>query len=576
MQETTQATQGATQETQETQDIQTQEITAPAEPENVQATEQPTQPEKAEEAPQAEQTQQEPPADSETMQELLDAHNVRFHPGARCEGTVISRNDAGFLVDVGFKCEGLLPMREYTNRSLIEEEGTEPKPGDAIKVEILSVRNGEEAQLLLSRWRVEYDRRWEVLEEAVKESPVMQVKGVSRVKGGLMVNAMGLEGFVPVSQLTLAGRGANPQNFVGQSLKVKVLDHDKKKHRLVFSRRVLLEEAENERKAKFYARVHEGDVLEGEVSSLTDFGVFVNLGEMDGLVHHTEITWKRSFKTKDMFKKGDKVTVKVIGIDQDKDRISLSMKQVSGNPWETVGERVHKGDIMKGVVTNTTDFGAFVEIEPGIEGLVHVGDISWTRIKKPAEVLKRNQEIEVLVLDVDLEKRRISLGYKQLNDPWSGIDQRYLPGQDIEVKVVRLADFGAFVEVEEGVEALIHISQLSRKRVDKPGDVLQEGQTVTARVLEVNPEQRRMRLSLSALEPEPEPAPEPVKEERAPGKPDFKAERPERGERGERRERRNRRGNRPVQERTGYEDDGEALEYNPFAEAFKGTDWPQE
>ena len=550
------ATQAVTEATQATEAVQAAETSQPAEA--VQATE-------------SAQDQAAEIHEPETMQEALDKYgdNVHLRRGETRTGTVISRNEGGFLVDVGFKCEGFLPMREYTNHSLIEEEGSEPKPGENIEVEIVSVRDGEEAQLLLSRWRHEFDKRWDALDSAIKANPVIEVKGVSKVKGGLMVNAFGLEGFIPVSQLTLAGRGANPQNFVGQTLSVKVLDHDKRKHRLVFSRRMLLEEAENERKAKFYERVHEGDVVTGEVSSLTDFGVFVNLGEMDGLVHLTEITWKRSFKIKDMFKKGDKVTVKVIGIERDKDRISLSIKQVAGDPWDTITERIHAGDVMKGTVTNLTDFGAFVELEPGIEGLVHVGDISWARIKKPRDVLKKGQELDVLVLDVDLEKKRISLGYKQLNDPWHDLDKKYLKGQDITVKVVRLADFGAFVEVEKDVEALIHISQLSRKRVEKPSDVLQPGQEVTARVLEVNPEQRRMRLSLSALEPEPEPEPAPVREEREPGKPEGK---PERSERGSRKRSRT----RPNKDSSGYEDDGEALEYNPFAEAFKGAEWPKE
>ena len=522
-------------------------------------------------------TAAEPEREPETMQEALDQYgdNVHLRRGEIKSGTVISKSDNGFLVDIGFKCEGLLPMKEYTNHSLIETE-PEPKPGDVIEVEVVSVRDGEEAQLLLSRWRHEFDKRWAELEAKAAESPVMTVRGVSRVKGGLMVETCGLEGFIPISQLTLAGRGANPSNFVGQNIKVKILDHDKRKHRLVFSRRELLEEAENERKAKFYERVHEGDVLEGEVSSLTDFGVFVNLGEMDGLVHLTEITWKRSFKLKDMFKKGDKVKVKVTGIDREKDRISLSIKQVAGDPWDTVTERIHKGDKFNGTVTNLTDFGAFVELEPGIEGLVHVGDISWTRIKKPRDVLKKGQELEVVVLDVDLEKKRISLGCKQLHDPWSDADKKYLPGQDIKVKVVRLADFGAFVEVEEGVEALIHISQLSRKRVEKPADVLKEGDEITTRVLEVNAEQRRMRLSLSALEPEPEPAPVVEQEERAPRKPDQKQERQERGERPERRDRKAKSRARALKESAGYGDDTEELEYNPFAEAFKGANWTNE
>ena len=508
----------------------------------------------------------------ETMQEALDQYgdNVHLRRGETKIGTVISKNDNGFLVDIGFKCEGLLPMKEYTNRSLVETD-PEPKPGDQIEVEVVSVRDGEEAQLLLSRWRSEFEKRWAKLEELAAADPVMTVKGISKVKGGLMVEWCGLEGFIPISHLTMAGKGANPSNFVGQNIKVKLLDHDKRKHRLVFSRRELLEDAENARKAQFYDRVHEGDVVEGEVSSLTDFGVFVNLGEMDGLVHLTEITWKRSFKLRDMFKKGDKVTVKVTGIDKEKDRISLSIKQIEGNPWDTVSEKIHKGDVFKGTVTNLTDFGAFVEIEPGIEGLVHVGDISWARIKKPRDVLKKGQEIDVVVLDIDTEKKRISLGSKQLHDPWNDADKRYLPGQDIKVKVVRLADFGAFVEVEEGVEALIHISQLSRKRVEKPADVLKEGDEVTTRILEVNPEQRRMRLSLAALEPEPEPEVVPEPEEKEMPKPEQKAER---GEKSERRERKGGKSRaKSIKESGGYEDDEEALEYNPFAEAFKGADW---
>ena len=510
----------------------------------------------------------------ETMQEALDQYgdNVHLRRGEIKTGTVISKSENGFLVDIGFKCEGVLPMKEYTNHSLIETE-PEPNPGDQIEVEVVSVRDGDDAQLLLSRWRHEFDKRWAKLDALAAENQIMTVKGVGRVKGGLMVESCGLEGFIPVSHLTLAGRNVNPSNFIGQNIKVKILDHDKRKRRLVFSRRELLEAAENERKAKFYERVHEGDIIEGEVSSLTDFGVFVNLGEMDGLVHLTEITWKRSFKLRDMFKKGDKVTVKVTGIDKEKDRISLSIKQVSGDPWDTAAEKIHKGDVFKGTVTNLTEFGAFVELEPGIEGLVHVGDISWARIKKPRDVLKKGQELDVVVLDIDVEKKRISLGSKQLHDPWNEADKRYLPGQDIKVKVVRLAEFGAFVEVEEGVEALIHISQLSRKRVEKPADVLKEGDEVMARVLEVNPEQRRMRLSLAALEPEPEPEPIPEPEEKEQRKPEPKPERQERPERAERRERKGKSRARAIKEAGGYEDDEEMLEYNPFAEAFKDANW---
>ena len=249
--------------------------------ENTQDAAQETQPVSQEAAP----VQQEASSEPETMQELLDQYGstVRLHKGQIVTGTVVGKNEAGWLVNVGFKCEGLLPVKEYTNHMLIETE-PEPKVGDSIEVEITNIRDGEEAQLTLSRWRNEVDKRWTVLEGEIAKGDVVQVRGMSRVKGGLMCEFCGLSGFIPISHLTMAGRGANPQNYVGQTLKVKVIDHNKRNHRLVFSRRALLEEAENEKRAKFFERVHEGDVIEGEVSSVTDFGVFVNLGEMDGLL----------------------------------------------------------------------------------------------------------------------------------------------------------------------------------------------------------------------------------------------------------------------------------------------------
>ena len=255
-----------------------------------------------------------------------------------------------------------------------------------------------------------------------------------------------------------------------------------------------------EQRGSFYEDVAEGDILTGVVTSLTSFGVFVSLGPVEGLVHLSELSWKRNAKPKELVKKGDEVKVKVIGLDKEENRISLSMKQTMGDPWESVADRWKSGDKAEGAVTNLTDFGAFVEIEPGVEGLVHIGDLSWTRIKHPKEVLRKGDVVEVQVLDVDGERRRISLGYKQLHDPWNGVEERYQAGQDVEVKVVRLAEFGVFVELEKGVEGLIHISQLSRERVEKPEDVIAEGAEVTARILEVNPKERRIRLSLSALQ----------------------------------------------------------------------------
>lgn len=523
-------------------------------------------------------------AEEQDMGALLEQSNFgSLRTGDIKTGTVVGENENGWLVDVGFKCEGFLPVKDWTHRALVEDDA-KPKVGDEIEVEVVSVRQGEEAQLTLSRWRHELDKRWNALDEALAKSDVLTVKGMSKVKGGIMVNCCGLEGFIPASHLSGRDKNVDLDGFIGQTFDVKVLEKDRRKHRLVLSRNELIKQEEDRKRAAFYEKVHEGDILDGEVSSLTDFGVFVTIGEMDGLVHMSELSWKRSVKIREMFKKGDKVKVKVIGIDKDKNRISLSIKQTEEDPWLTVADRIHVNDIIKGAITHMTDFGAFVELEPGIEGLIHIGDISWTRIQKPRDVFKRGQEVEVIVLEVDTAKRRISLGYKQLNDPWRELDKRYATGQDINVKVVRLADFGAFVEVEEGVEALIHISQLSTKRVEKPSDVLKEGQEVTVRVIEVNPAQRRMRLSLSALEePEPEPEqPEVVSEAAASevetaaapetAKPQGQGKGQARGK-GEQRGKRSRSGSgakavKAPKETTAFEDDGN-LSYNPFAEAFK-------
>jgi len=231
--------------------------------------------------------------------------------------------------------------------------------------------------------------------------------------------------------------------------------------------------------------------------------VFVNLGAVEGLVHVSELSWQRNAKAKDIVNKGDHIKVKVIGIDKENNRVSLSIRQTLDDPWNTVADRWKPGMTTEGTVTNLTEFGAFVEIEPGIEGLIHIGDLSWTRIKHPKEVLKKGQKIEVSIIEVDPARKRISLGYKQLNDPWKDVAERYSKDQEVPVKVVRLADFGAFVELEEGVEGLIHISQISQQRVENPKDVLAEGQEVTARILEVNPAERRIRLSLRPAHEEP-------------------------------------------------------------------------
>jgi small subunit ribosomal protein S1 len=447
---------------------------------------------------------QENPAAEETMESFMEQMgDIEIHRGSVVEGVIVNSKDDGWLVDVGFKCEGFLPQKEWTHPVLVESV-QEPAVNDKVRVQVTSISQGEEAQLTLSRWRCEFDERWSRLEKELAENEIVEVRGLRKVKGGLIVDCCGLEGFIPISHLAEEGRGINPGRLVDQTFPAKVIEKARSKRRFVLSRRAILEEEMGIEREKFYDSVHEGDVLEGEVSSITSFGVFVDLGVIEGLIHITELAWQRNAKAKDLVAKGDSVKVKVIGIDREKNRISLSMRQTLPDPWESAESRWTKGVETEGTVTNMTDFGAFVEIEPGVEGLVHIGDISWTRIKHPKEILKRGQKVSVVVLDIDMEKKRISLGYKQLNDPWRDIASRFSAGQDVTVKVIRLADFGAFVELEPGVEGLIHISQLSRTRVEKPGDVLTVGQEVKARILEVDPASRKIRLSLKSLLPEDE------------------------------------------------------------------------
>ena len=440
----------------------------------------------------------------ETMEEMMQQFDVMgdFHRGKIVEGIIVDAREDGWLVDVGYKCEGFLPRKEWTHRVLVED-APEPENGAKVRVQITNLSQGEEAQLGLSRWRCEFDERWNKLEEEAEKNETINVKGIRKVKGGLIVSCYGIEGFIPISHLAEEGRGVNPGRLLEQDFPVKLIEKDRRKRRLVFSRRSLMEAEMADLRQSFYDQVHEGDVLEGDVSSITSFGVFVNLGAMEGLVHISELSWQRNAKAKEVVAKGDHVKVKIIAIDKENNRISLSIRQTLDDPWNTVAERWTAGIKTEGTVTNLTKFGAFVEIEPGIEGLIHIGDLSWTRIKHPKEVLKKGQKVEVTVIEVDTERKRISLGFKQLNDPWQGVVEKYAKDAEVPVKVVRIADFGAFVELEEGVEGLIHISQLSSQRVENPKEVLSEGQEVTARILEVNPTERRIRLSLRPANEEP-------------------------------------------------------------------------
>lgn len=443
-----------------------------------------------------------PQENEETMENIFEqyiADDIRR--GKVVEGVIVDATDGGWLVDVGFKVEGFLPKNEWSQGILVEEKET-PQKGETVTVKVVSIKHGEESQLIVSRWRCEFERRWNELEKHLEQSDIVTVKGLRKVKGGLIVDCLGLEGFIPISHTSEEGKSVNLSKLVGGTFDAKVIEKDRRKRRLVLSRRVILEEERSKLLDEFYGKVSEGDVVEGTVSTVTSFGAFVDLGPIEGLIHNSELSWQKNVNPRDVVSKGDKVSVKVIGIDREKNKISLSLKQLQPDPWESAKEKLSVGDIVKGTVTNVMDFGVFVEVLPGVEGLIHIGDLSWHRIKHPKEVVKKGQTIEVQVLSLDWENKRIGLGLKQLHDPWKNIEERYQVNQDYPVKVVRLTDFGAFVELEQGVEGLIHVSQIARKRVEKPSDVLSIGQEVQARLVDMRPQERRIRLSIAAIEEE--------------------------------------------------------------------------
>ena len=286
------------------------------------------------------QENQETPETQETMEELITKHGPEsIHRGKVVEGLIIDSNDDGWLVDIGFKCEGFLPKREWTHRILVDD-GREPNVGDKVRAEVTRVVYGEESQVFLSRWRLLFDERWDELEKTLKQEETIKVLGLRKVKGGLIVNVHGLEGFIPISHLAEEGRMVNPSKFINQEIEVKLLEKDRRKRRLIFSRRLLLEEEIARKKKEFFENIKVGDVLDGVVTSITSFGAFVDLGPVEGLVHISELSWRKNIKPRDIVKRGSKVKVKVLSIDPEQERISLSMKQTEPDPWEVIGEEV--------------------------------------------------------------------------------------------------------------------------------------------------------------------------------------------------------------------------------------------
>jgi small subunit ribosomal protein S1 len=439
-------------------------------------------------------------SDSTEMAESMDRMLDQFpatEPAAEGEifdGHVLAVTDAGVVVDVGGKFEGLVPAQEFLDSGAPIEFG----PGQTIEVERLHEQ--KDGYVLLSHARAHRRRAWERIEKAAREHTNISGKVVERIKGGLVVD-IGVRAFLPASQIELKPVH-DLEAWKDREIEARILKLNRKRGNVVVSRRAILEEEQKTKREALAASLEEGAVVTGHVKNVTDYGIFVDLGGMDGLLHVSDLVWGRVPHPSKVVQPGEEIQVQILKFDKEKQRISLGRKQLLPDPWATVPERFVVGTRANGKVVGVTDYGAFVQIEPGIEGLVHVSEMTWSKhAKHPSKIVKVGDDVEVVVLEVKPEQRRISLGLKQtLPDPWEVVADKYPAGALVTGRVRNLADFGAFVEIEEGIEGLIHISDMSwTERVKHPSEKVKKGETVEARVLKVDAQNRRLSLGIKQV-----------------------------------------------------------------------------
>ena len=412
-------------------------------------------------------------------------------------GTVVKITDKYAVIDIGLKSEGLIPLDQ-----VLDHEGKPKfKAGDA--VDVVVEREEPEGGYLVSYEKALRHKIWDKLEKAANDKVPVKGMVVSRVKGGLTVD-IGIKAFLPGSQIEVRPV-RNLDGYIGTEIEVRVIKLNKKRGIVVISRKEILEEEQNAKKAVTLAQLEEGSVLTGTVKNLTDYGAFVDMGGLDGLLHITDMSWGRLTHPRDLVNVGDEIQVKVLKFDKEKQRVSLGFKQLTPDPWLDATERYPIGAQVRGRVLSVTDYGAFVELEQGIEGLVHVSEMTWSkRMKHPSKMVKPGDEVDTIILSVNPNDRRISLGMKQLQDnPWEQLEDKYPIGAIIEGRVRNLTDFGAFIEIEDGIDGLVHVSNLSwTKRIKHPSEVLKKGEKVRAIVLGVEPENRRLSLGVKQLQPD--------------------------------------------------------------------------
>ena len=435
----------------------------------------------------------------EALMDMYEESFKRFQEGEVVVGKIISVDKDYVLVDIGYKSEGQIRIREF-----IDEDGNiTAKEGDSVEV-MVEWWDEDDEVVVLSKEKAAKVKVWEDIKKAYDENGIVNGTIESRVKGGFSVD-IGVQAFLPGSQADLRPI-RNLDEMVGQTLPFKILKYNRKRSNIVLSRRVILEEEREQQRTDTLSSIQENKVVEGVVKNITEYGVFVDLGGVDGLLHITDISWGRVKHPSELFSVGDKVTLKILNLDLERERVSLGMKQLTEDPWASASEKYPVGSRITGKVVSLTDYGAFVELEEGIEGLIHVSEMSWTRkIRHPSKVVSVGEEVSAVVLDIKPESRRISLGMKQVvPNPWDVISEKYPIGTTIEGKIKNITDFGLFIGIDEGIDGLVHISDVSwTKRIKHPSELYKKGDLVQAIVLDIDKNNERFSLGIKQLQADP-------------------------------------------------------------------------
>jgi small subunit ribosomal protein S1 len=438
-------------------------------------------------------------AKEESFQELYEESLKSIKEGEVVRGNIIQVTDDYVMVDIGYKSEGQIRISEFTD----EEGGVSAKVGDQVDV-LLEYHEDENGEIVLSKEKATKIKVWDEISKIYKDDGVIEGRIVSKVKGGLSVD-IGVQAFLPGSQVDLRPV-RNLDSLIGQQCQFKILKYNKKRRNVVLSRRVLLEKEREELKSDTLDRLEEGKVLKGVVKNITEYGVFVDLGGIDGLLHITDMSWGRVGHPSEMCSIGDSIKVMVLNFDPEKERVSLGLKQLTDDPWSSVDTRYPEGGRVTGRVVSLTDYGAFVELEPGIEGLIHVSEMSWTaKVRHPSKVVSVGDVVEAVVLNLNKENKRISLGMKQVEpNPWDVIGEKYPVGTTIQGKIKNITDFGLFIGIDEGIDGLVHISDLSwTKRIKHPSELYKKGEEIQAIVLNIDKENERFSLGVKQLNADP-------------------------------------------------------------------------